>query len=223
MQSVQITESLRPILMVRPFHIEKLPDGSDEIVMKVVNEGAGVALDVWWMYGKPGRDPDERHHVQDGLIPSKIDRYFRVSGPRAVNEGVLVVCESLAGITSGTGIEWNMGDATLTYYAEIDDWAKNLLGRVLRPTAGDRPKQTHWLHNQRKLETSGTRGTGTWNLGTGTRAQTRRSLGFSSASPQTLPSLAAPREPRLGNRQLQSKWGTGAILVPQKSQHLATF
>ena len=134
----QITESLRPILTVKIIHIEKLADGSEELIMKAMNEGAGTALDVWWTYGKPGIDPDERHYVQDGMIPPRVERFFWVHAARAVHEGVLVVYESLSGITSGTGTEWTGGDAVLRYYPEIDDWAKSLLGRVLRPTRGDR-------------------------------------------------------------------------------------
>jgi len=133
----QITESLRPILTLRVIHIEKMEDGSEELVVKAVNDGAGAGLDVWWMYGRPGIDPDERHYVQDGMIPPRVKRFFRVRATRAVNEGVLVVYDSLSGIKSGTGIHWTGGDPVLTYHPEIDDWAKSLLGRILRPTRGD--------------------------------------------------------------------------------------
>lgn len=50
---------------------------------------------------------------------------------RSVHEGVLIVYESLSGVTSGTGIKWTGKDYEITYFPEIDDWAKSLLGKVL--------------------------------------------------------------------------------------------
>jgi hypothetical protein len=133
----QITETVRPILTVRLINLIELGDGSTDMSLKVTNEGAGVALDVWWMYGKPGIDPDQRNRVEEGIIPPGEERVLRVHGPRTAHEGLLIVYMSLSGITSGTGFDWKGGDAALTYYPELNDWAKSLLGRVL----GSRPSR----------------------------------------------------------------------------------
>jgi nitrogen regulatory protein PII-like uncharacterized protein len=127
----QITESLRPILIVRLIDRIQITPGSFELKLKVSNEGAGVALDVWWMYGKPGIDPHQRNRVGEGIIPPGEERFLQVPEPIAANEGVLIVYESLSGITSGSGFDWKGQDAALTYYPELNDWAKSLLGRVL--------------------------------------------------------------------------------------------
>jgi hypothetical protein len=130
----QITETVRPILTVRLIHKIKITPDSFELNLTVTNEGAGVALDVWWMYGKPGDEPHQRNRVEEGIIPPGIERFLQVPEPIAAQEGVLIVYESLSGFTSGTRFEWKGQDAALTYYPEINDWAKSLLGRVLGST-----------------------------------------------------------------------------------------
>ena len=129
----QITESLRPILTARV--TERLPriEGMEEIVLTVKNEGAGVALDVWWTYGKPGVDPFQRIRVQDGIVPPQAERSFTARKPSAYQEGILVVYDSLSGITFGTGLNLNEAELAITYYNDIDDWARRLLGRLLSP------------------------------------------------------------------------------------------
>jgi len=133
----QITETVRPILTVRLLSRQTTNDGSMQMTLRVVNEGEGVALDVWWMYGKPSIEPHQRNRVEEGIIPPGVERILRVDEPIAAQEGVLIVYESLSGITSGTGFDWKGQDAALTYYPEINDWAKSLLGRVL----GSKPSQ----------------------------------------------------------------------------------
>jgi hypothetical protein len=127
----QITETVRPILTVRLVHRIQMTPETFDLNLKVTNEGAGVALDVWWMFGKPGIEPHQRNRVQEGIIPPGVERFLQVPEPLAAQEGVLIVYESLAGITSGTRFEWKGQDAAVIYYPEIDDWAKSLLGRVL--------------------------------------------------------------------------------------------
>ena len=127
----QITESVRPILTVRMFDKITITPNTFELNLKITNEGAGVALDVWWMYGKPGIEPQQRNRVEEGIMPAGVERLLQVPEPIAAQEGVLIVYESLSGITSGTLFEWKGQDAALTYYPELNDWAKSLLGRVL--------------------------------------------------------------------------------------------
>jgi hypothetical protein len=127
----QITESVRPILTVRLIHRIQITPESFDLSLKVTNEGAGVALDVWWMYGRPGIEPNQRNRVEEGIIPPGVERFLQVPEPITAQEGVLIVYESLSGITSGTRFEWKGQDAALTYYPEINDWGNSLIGRVL--------------------------------------------------------------------------------------------
>ena len=130
----QITESLRPILTAQV--TTKLPnvEQMEQFSVTVKNEGAGVALDVWWAYGKPGDDPTDRNRIQDGILAPGTSRSFLARQPRTIHEGLVIVYESLSGIASGTGVAWIGGDVTIEYYPDLDDWAKGLLGRVLGPS-----------------------------------------------------------------------------------------
>lgn len=133
----QITESLRPILICKiPPPIQAAGGGGVQDV-EVQNEGAGVALDVWWAYGKPG-DPSstiaQRNYVQNGIIPPHTGRSFRTREARAVQEDIVIVYESLSGITSASTLHWKGNQWIHGYQPDVSDWAKSLLGTVLGPT-----------------------------------------------------------------------------------------
>jgi hypothetical protein len=132
----QITESLRPILICKVPPSIQMAGGSVQDI-EVQNEGAGVALDVWWAYGKPG-DPSstiaQRNYVQNGIIPPHTGRSFRTREARAVQEHIVIVYESLSGITSASTLHWNGHHWIHGYQPDVSDWAKSLLGKVLGPT-----------------------------------------------------------------------------------------
>ncbi|MHB1936424.1 MAG: hypothetical protein ACYCOR_07545 [Acidobacteriaceae bacterium] len=132
----QITESLRPILTCKVPPPIQTAGGSVQDV-EVQNEGAGTALDIWWAYGKPG-DPStvisQRNHVQNGIIPPHIGRSFRAQESRAVREDLMIVYESLSGITSASTVHWNGNYWVHGYQPDVSEWAKSLLGKVLGPT-----------------------------------------------------------------------------------------
>jgi hypothetical protein len=132
----QITESLRPILICEVPPPTQEAGGSVQEV-EVQNEGAGVALDVWWAYGKPG-DPStvipQRNYVQNGIIPPQTGRSFRAQESRAVQGDLMIVYESLSGITLASTLHWNGNHWIHGYQPDVSDWAKSLLGKVLGPT-----------------------------------------------------------------------------------------
>ena len=132
----QITESLRPIIIIR--HDGPNPPGLKiDLVLK--NEGAGVALDVWWMYGNFGDNPNtisQRNRVAEGILAPQMKRSLTVETSLALSKGVLIAYESLAGVSSGTRITWQGGkDSKIDYYPDMNEWTRSLLGRVL----GSRP------------------------------------------------------------------------------------
>jgi hypothetical protein len=132
----QITESLRPILICTArLPIQSVGGSVQEV--EVQNEGAGVALDVWWAYGKPGDRSStiaQRNYVQNGIIPPHTGRSFRTREASAVQEDIVIVYESLAGITSASTLHWNRSYWVHGYQPDVSDWAKSLLGTVLGPT-----------------------------------------------------------------------------------------
>lgn len=129
----QVTESLRPILMLRNSPaLGMVRAGGLEFVL--INEGSGVALNVWWQYGEANLQPHERHYVQNGIIAPKSERSFRAEDAQVAQEGLSVVYESLAGVVSGTRITWTGNEYHTDYHPDITEWSRNLLGKPLRPT-----------------------------------------------------------------------------------------
>jgi hypothetical protein len=131
----QITEALRPILLL---HNSPTPGGTGQqgrdLEIKLVNEGLGVALDVWWTYGEAKGEPHQRNYLQSGIIAPKSERSFRANDALIVQEGLLVVYESLAGVVSATRITWTGNEYHTDYSPDVTEWSRSLLGRVLRPT-----------------------------------------------------------------------------------------
>jgi hypothetical protein len=129
----QITESLRPIITFR----SATPNASGRTAQEwaVINEGTGVALDVWWFYGQPSMhsNPDMRNFIKTGLIPSKATRSFVVSERRAVEQGVTIVYGSISGQTSATTITWQQFQQNFVekYSPDITDWAKKFYHQPL--------------------------------------------------------------------------------------------
>jgi hypothetical protein len=130
----QVTESLRPILTCHAGTSTAGASGVSGINVDVRNEGEGVALDVWWTYGKPGINPSQRNFVREGILPPRIDRSFRAQESRAVHEGLVVVYESLSGIASASHLEWSGSDWVFQYYPDVTEWTRTLLGKPLGPT-----------------------------------------------------------------------------------------
>jgi hypothetical protein len=133
----QITESLRPLLTCKVPPPTQAPSGSLQDV-EVQNEGAGTALDVWWAYGKFGDLStviSQRNYVQNGIIPPHAGRSFRAQESRAVQEGLIIVYDSLSGITSASTLQWNRNHWTHGYLPDVSNWARSLLGKVLGPTS----------------------------------------------------------------------------------------
>jgi hypothetical protein len=124
----QITESLRPILTGEITHTSNTANGS-VCSVKMKNEGAGVALDVWWAYGRPGQIPTKRTKVGVGIIVPGSENSFSARESMMVSTGLLIVYESLSGLVSGTGINWTGEDYVLTYFSDIGEWAATLLGK----------------------------------------------------------------------------------------------
>lgn len=131
----QITESLRPILLLRNSPAPgKTGDYGKDLQIVLINEGLGVALDVWWAYGEAQGKPFERHWVDIGIIAPKSERAFHANDAQLVQQGLLVVYESLAGVVSGTRITWTGNEYHTDYMPDVTDWARKLLGKPLRPT-----------------------------------------------------------------------------------------
>lgn len=131
----QITESLRPILLLRNSPVPgRVGANAQDLELMLINEGLGVALDVWWAYGEAKGDPSERHWVDIGIVAPKSERSFRARDSILVQQGVIVVYESLAGVVSGTRITWTSKEYHTEYMPDVTEWARRLLGRPLRPT-----------------------------------------------------------------------------------------
>jgi len=131
----QITESLRPILLLRNSPVPgRVGAYAQDLEIVLTNEGLGVALDVWWAYGEAKGNPSERHWVDIGIIPPKSERSFRAKDSILVQQGLIIVYESLAGVASGTQITWTGNEYHTGYVPDVTEWARRLLGRPLRPT-----------------------------------------------------------------------------------------
>jgi hypothetical protein len=75
----QITESLRPILIA---HVGAAKGTSDDKFVEIKNEGAGIAFDVWWAYGKPSLHPEAPYYrwaVGVGILAPETDRSISVN------------------------------------------------------------------------------------------------------------------------------------------------
>jgi hypothetical protein len=134
----QITESLRPILICT-LHapVRVIGGGGDSVQdIEVQNNGAGIALDVWWSYGKPGDPPTvvSRRRVQSGIIPPTRGGMFRASEARAVHERIMIVYESLAGVVSASTLQWDGNYWVPDYIPDVTEWAQTLLGKPLGPS-----------------------------------------------------------------------------------------
>jgi hypothetical protein len=131
----QITESLRPILLIRNSPVPgREGENAKDLEIVLINEGLGVALDVWWAYGEAKGDPSERHWVDIGIVAPKLERSFRAKDSILVQQGLIVVYESLAGVVSGTRITWTGNEYHTDYSPDVTEWARRLLGKPLRPT-----------------------------------------------------------------------------------------
>lgn len=124
----QMTEALRPILVLANSPEPGQVSGGAELELCVRNDGLGVARDVWWWeYPNPiGEIAGNIPTVGSGIIPPKSDSCFRVR-ESVVGNGVLVVYDSLAGISSGTRITWNGSAYRVEYLPDITKWASQLL------------------------------------------------------------------------------------------------
>ena len=131
----QITESLRPVLLLRNSPVPGQPGAyAQDLELVLLNEGLGVALDVWWAYGDANGEPFERHWVDIGIVAPKSERSFRAKDSLLVQNGLIIVYESLAGVVSGTRITWTGNEYHTDYMPDVTEWARRLLGRPLRPT-----------------------------------------------------------------------------------------
>lgn len=102
----QITESLRPVLLLRNSPVPGQSGAyAQDLELVLLNEGLGVALDVWWAYGGAKGEPFERHWVDIGIVAPKSERSFRAKDSLLVQNGLIVIYESLAGVVSGTRID----------------------------------------------------------------------------------------------------------------------
>lgn len=127
----QITESLRPILLGSVVQSRNAPNGSFCNVT-IKNDGAGVALDVWWTYGKPGCEPSPQTTVGYGIMASGVEHMFEVDEARASTEGVLILYRSLSGGDLGTGFYRNHANNYIPqYFPDLSEWCRTLLGRVV--------------------------------------------------------------------------------------------
>jgi hypothetical protein len=128
----QIAEALRPILVLR-----YLPNPSNErLEIAIRNDGGGVALDVWWSYGKfvDSHMVLERHRIERGIIPPTREAKFTTNEVRAVRESIVIVYESLARIASATTVQWDGNYWVSDYIQDASEWARTLLGKPLGPT-----------------------------------------------------------------------------------------
>ena len=120
----QITESLRPILIARSGGIM---GGNNHV--KIKNEGAGVALNVWWDYGKPSRRANTPYSPKDidvGIIPPNTEYTIEVDERKRSAEGLTIIYHSLSGILSATMIDRESAGCKNVYVPEVDWELKKL-------------------------------------------------------------------------------------------------
>ena len=110
----QITESLRPILT---FSSDTLAGHG-----RALNEGNGVALDVWWTYGEWGGKISERFELGRRLAPPGRDLKFKFDKQKMEAKGLLLVYRSLAGITSATYVSGGWLNPQLDYHPDVTEW-----------------------------------------------------------------------------------------------------
>jgi hypothetical protein len=110
----QITEALRPLLTFSNGLL--VGDG------RAVNEGSGVALDVWWTYGKLGDRPSEHFEMGRRLAPPGGELKFKFEPEKMETKGLILVCRSLAGISSATRVSGDLMHPELEYYPDVTDW-----------------------------------------------------------------------------------------------------
>jgi hypothetical protein len=134
----QITESLRPILICDVSPPFSKADGFGSVQdVKVQNNGAGTALDVWWSYGKFGDPPAilDHYRVQSGILPPMSSATFQVRESLAVTKGIVIIYTSLSGIDSVSTLYWEGNDWVPQYIPDAGVWTRTLLGKRLGPVA----------------------------------------------------------------------------------------
>jgi hypothetical protein len=110
----QITESLRPILTFSSTGF--VGHGS------ALNEGNGVALDVWWTYGNWGDRISERFELGRRLAPPGRVLNFTFDKQKMEAKGLLIVYRSLAGVTSATSVSGGWSHPQLDYHPDVTEW-----------------------------------------------------------------------------------------------------
>ena len=110
----QITESLRPILTFL--------NGTIAGQGCALNEGNGVALDVWWTYGNWGGKISERFELGRRLAPPGRDLRFTFDKQKMEAKGLLIVYRSLAGVTSATSVSGGWLRPLLDYHPDVTEW-----------------------------------------------------------------------------------------------------
>jgi len=128
----QITESLRPILVARLGGTSEINTGEIVQQVKIKNEGAGVALDVWWTHGKPNHQAYSRRRIDVGILPPGMKCTITVNKRKAIAEGFVIIYRSLSGILSATMVERESNEGANVYYSEVDEDFKNL-GDIIPP------------------------------------------------------------------------------------------
>lgn len=108
----QITESLRPILTFRTPSLS----GHGEIK----NEGAGVALNIWWTYGRIDNPGCEQFETTRKFLPAGAALPLTYDRFRFDAKGLLIFYRSLSGIVSVTAVTGTWSQPEYDYVPDVE-------------------------------------------------------------------------------------------------------